>query len=86
MNAGTLQVDGSLDAGSTVNVAGNATLTGIGTIGGTVVTSSMSHINPGTTTSAGTLNVGGLTLNSGAVLDYELGGETELINVTAPAG
>jgi autotransporter-associated beta strand protein len=86
VNAGTLQVDGSLAAGSTVNVAGNATLTGIGLISGTVVASSASHINPGTTTSTGTLNVGGLTLNSGAVLDYELGGSSDQINVTSAGG
>jgi fibronectin-binding autotransporter adhesin len=86
VNAGMLQVDGSLNAGSVVTVAGNATLTGIGTIGGTVVTTSGLHLNPGTTTSAGTLNVGGLTLNAGAVLDYELGGSSDLINVTNAGG
>ena len=45
---GTLQVDGSTDAASAVSVLGGATLSGDGTVGGTV-TSTGGTVSPGLT-------------------------------------
>jgi autotransporter-associated beta strand protein len=74
VNAGTLLVHGSTAAGSTILVAANATLGGLGFVGGVVTNSGT--LAPG----AGT--VGTLTLNSnlvmqtGASLAWELGAAT----------
>jgi fibronectin-binding autotransporter adhesin len=74
VNGGTLLVNGSLDAGSAVAVVGG-TLSGNGTIGGTVTVNSGGTLAPGT--SVGTLTVGGtLTLNSGSTNTFEVNGST----------
>ncbi|MBV8415417.1 MAG: autotransporter-associated beta strand repeat-containing protein, partial [Verrucomicrobia bacterium] len=70
VNAGTLLVDGSIQAGL-VSVASGATLGGTGTIGGPVTIQNGGILAPGN--SPGTLTMGTLTLNSGSVSNYQLG-------------
>ncbi len=80
---------GSLAAASAVAVGGSTatgtpTLMGSGTVSGAVTVNgagggAAGHLAPGLNVSGntgaiGTLNVGSLTLNSGAVLDYDFGG------------
>lgn len=72
INAGTLQVDGSLTNNNlvlTVNAGG--TLAGSGSIAGSV-SSVGGTIAPGS--SPGTLTVGGMALDSNSILNYELNG------------
>lgn len=85
VNAGRLNIDGSV-AGN-VTVAANAILGGSGAIAGNVTVADGGHLSPGD--SPGTLQVGGLLLNAGSLLDYELGvpdiigsGINDLVNVT----
>jgi outer membrane autotransporter protein len=70
VNAGTLLVNGSVGGGS-VNVASGASLGGTGTIAGPVNIQNGGILAPGA--SPGTLTMGTLTLNSGSVLNYQLG-------------
>ena len=86
VNAGTLLVNGSVGGGS-VNVAFGATLGGTGTIGGPVTIQNGGVLSPGTLL-PGTLTMGTLTLNSGSVLNFQLGtpnvignGANDLVNV-----
>ncbi|WP_168879203.1 autotransporter domain-containing protein [Rhizobium sp. P28RR-XV] len=67
---GTLSVEGSL-ANTAVTVKGGATLAGSGLIVGSVTVENGGSIAPGS--SPGTLTVGSLSLNSGSVLNYQLG-------------
>lgn len=73
VNEGLLRINGNQAAATgAVGVASGATLGGTGTVGGLVTVASGGHLAPGA--SPGTLTLaGGLTLNSGAVLDFELG-------------
>jgi autotransporter-associated beta strand protein len=71
VNAGTLRVNGSLAASSAVTVHNGATLGGSGHISGPVTIMSGGTLAPGN--SAGTLTVQSLNLDSGSLLDYELG-------------
>ncbi len=74
---GTLLVNGSIAAGSTVNVTGG-TLGGTGTIGGDTTIQNGATLAPGT--SAGTLNLNAnLTLNDTSILDYELLGTDQTV-------
>ena len=66
---GKLVVDGSLGNTSTSVLAG--TLGGTGSIAGPVHVFSGAHLAPGL--GAGTLTTGALTLDSGSLLDYDLG-------------
>jgi autotransporter-associated beta strand protein len=80
VNAGTLAVNGSLTA-SAVTVNSGATLGGSGSIGGLTTISSGGIIAPGN--SPGTLTfTQGLTLNTGSILNFELGTTSDLIRVT----
>ena len=82
VNGGILQVDGALGA-TTVTVASGARLGGRGTIAGPVTVANGGTIAPGS--SPGVLTVGSLSLNSGSVLDFELGtvgGVNDRIDVT----
>ena len=91
VNGGTLYVgDGGIgslgNATSTLTVASGATLGGSGVIGGAVTVANGGRIAPGN--SPGTLTTASLTLNSGSLLDYELGARNvaggalnDLINV-----
>jgi autotransporter-associated beta strand protein len=72
VTAGTLQVDTSLAAGSTVNIGTNGTLTGAGTIGGNVTVTGSGTINLSSGTVSGTLtstggNWNGIGTVNGAV-------------------
>jgi T5SS/PEP-CTERM-associated repeat protein/autotransporter-associated beta strand protein len=80
VSAGTLRVNGSL-ANTAVEVASGATLGGSGSIGGPTTLASGAHLAPGST--VGTLTFSnGLTLNNGAILDFQLGTLSDLIMVT----
>lgn len=78
VKAGELQVNGSLDQ-TAVTVDSGATLSGSGTIAGSVTVSDGGHIAPGA--GKGTLTVGSLNLSNGANLDFELGAESDRIDV-----
>ncbi|NLF73507.1 MAG: hypothetical protein GX575_31100, partial [Candidatus Anammoximicrobium sp.] len=73
---GTLLVNGSLASATTADSGG--TLGGTGDINGAVATAGMGKIDAGTTTTAGTLEVGdgatGLTLAGTSSLDVQIGG------------
>lgn len=72
VTSGTLRVDGTLgSAASTATVQNGAMLTGNGTLGGAVTVNSGGRLAPGN--GVGQLSTGSLTLNSGALLDFELG-------------
>jgi fibronectin-binding autotransporter adhesin len=83
INAGALQVDGSLASGSAVTVGGSSAsgtpfLTGKGTVNGTVSLASAGggaagHISPGTVGGIGTLTTGAETWNSGASYQWDIG-------------
>lgn len=80
VTGGTLLVNGSLGATMT-NVALGATLGGAGSIGGATTVESGGILAPGD--SVGTLTfTNGLTLNAGAVLNFDLGTTSDLIAVT----
>jgi autotransporter-associated beta strand protein len=80
VNAGTLRVNGSL-ANTAVSVASGATLGGSGSIGGLTTISSGARLAPGN--SPGTITfTQGLTLNTGSILNFELGTISDLIRVT----
>jgi autotransporter-associated beta strand protein len=70
VNAGTLQLDGSV--AGTVNVASGATLSGSGSAVGIVTIADGAHLAAGGA-GAGTFTAGGLVLSSGSVLDMGLG-------------
>jgi fibronectin-binding autotransporter adhesin len=82
-SSGTLDVTG-LNGGAIT--LGTQTLGGTGTVLGRVITAPGSHIAPGD--SVGTLNVGSLTMNSGALYDYEFSGPSsnDKINVQNSGG
>jgi autotransporter-associated beta strand protein len=69
INAGTVSVTGSIAGGAIVNSGG--TLNGTGTIVGGVTINSGGVFAPGL--SPGTITIGGLTMSSGAALNFELG-------------
>jgi fibronectin-binding autotransporter adhesin len=71
VNAGSLFVNGSL-GNTAVTVKLDATLGGTGSIGGPTTIQSGGHLAPGAPTGTITFK-GGLNLNSGAILDFELG-------------
>jgi len=80
LTGGTLLVNGALGATMT-NVALGATLGGYGSIGGATTVESGGILAPGD--SVGTLTfTNGLALNSGAVLNFDLGSTSDLIRVT----
>jgi fibronectin-binding autotransporter adhesin len=80
VNAGTLLVNGSL-AATALTVASTATLGGSGTLGGLATLSSGAILAPGN--SPGTITFSqGLTLNTGSILNFELGTTSDLIRVT----
>lgn len=89
VSAGTLLITGSL-GDSAVTVESGATFGGTGTIGGLTTVANGGHLAPGT--SAGTLTfLAGLTLVSGAILDFELGTTSDRIDIaggllTGPGG
>lgn len=80
VTAGTLIVNGSL-ANTATTIAAGATLGGSGSLGGLVTLASGAHLAPGN--SPGTITLtNGLTLNTGAILDFQLGTTSDLIRVS----
>ena len=69
VNGGAVNVTGSLTGGAVVNSGG--TLKGDGTIGGTVTVNSGGVLAAGN--SPGTITLGGLAMNPGGTLNFELG-------------
>jgi autotransporter-associated beta strand protein len=89
VNAGILQVDGSLAASSKVSVASGATLSGAGTVSGAVSILAGGNLNPGDSSVPGTIAVGSLVLNAGSNSNFRLatpgttgGGVNDLVSVT----
>nr|WMC97425.1 autotransporter-associated beta strand repeat-containing protein [Aminobacter aminovorans] len=78
VKAGELQVNGKL-GNTAVSVDSGATLSGSGTVSGSVTVSDGGHIAPGA--GKGTLTVGSLNLSNGANLDFELGAQSDRIDV-----
>ena len=83
--AGTLVLNGSTAAGSAVSISSGATLAGTGTANGVVTPASGGIIAPGQL-GIGTLKVGGLTLNNGAIANFEFGGGNDQITVNNAGG
>ena len=80
VTTGKLVVNGSL-ANTVVTVASGATLGGSGSIGGLTTFASGGILAPGN--SPGTLTfTNGLTLNNGAILDFQLGSSSDVIRVS----
>lgn len=66
-----------------VQVKNGATLGGTGSIGGVTTFESGSYLAPGVAGAPGTLTfTNGLTLNDGAILDFRLGGKSDMVLVT----
>lgn len=89
----TLLVNNTTGSGTgtgTVMVNGGGTLGGTGSISGTVTVNSSGHVAPGA--SIESLDVGSLVLNTGSILDFELGApgspgiNSDLINVIDSGG
>jgi fibronectin-binding autotransporter adhesin len=83
-NAATLDIS----AQANFHLLSGQSLLGTGSylVNGALTANSGSMILPGGTTSAGSLNIGALTLSTGCVLNYDLGSGQDLINVTSPSG
>jgi fibronectin-binding autotransporter adhesin len=87
INAGTLLVNNTTGSGTgtgAVNVNNNGTLGGTGSVAGLVTVNSGGTVAPGAG-GIGTLTAaGGLTLNTGSILNFDLGAPTmaDLLNVT----
>ncbi len=65
VNAGTLQVNGTLSSTASTTVNSGGTLDGTGSISSNVTVSSGGTISPGTVGTVGTLTAGSLTFNGG---------------------
>ena len=81
INGGSLLFNGANTTGPiTVNSGG--TLGGTGSVSGIVTVASGGHLAPGA--SIESLDMGGLTLNAGSVLDFELGpgGAQDLLGIS----
>ncbi|MFO0226553.1 MAG: hypothetical protein ACK56E_24820, partial [Planctomyces sp.] len=68
INAGTLNLQGSLTGGGNLDITGTATFTGNGTFTGPVAVSGT--VAPGSTT--GTLNTGPVTFNASSTLQLQI--------------
>jgi autotransporter-associated beta strand protein len=83
ITSGALRVNGATGSGA-LTVAGATTLTGSGSIGGAATVQSGGRIAPGNT--LGTLTfANGLSLNGGAVVDFELGTSSDQVRVSGGA-
>ena len=74
VNAGTLLLNGIISGGGTLSTASGTLLAGTGTNSGSVQVAG--QLTPGT--SAGTFTAGGLNLQSGATVTFELGSSTTI--------
>lgn len=81
INGGSLLFNGVNTTGA-VTVGNGATLGGTGSVSGIVTVASGGHLAPGA--SIESLGMGGLTLNAGSVLDFELGpgGAQDLLSIS----
>ncbi len=90
VSSGTLILNGSIAADSAVTVASTGVLSGGGHIGGVTTIAGGGHLAPGD--GVGTLTLSnGLTLASGAILDFQLGTMSDRLlltggTLTGPAG
>ena len=96
VSSGTLVLNGQISAASNVIVNSGAKITGTGTASGTVNIASGAYIEPGNE-GVGTLTTGTLILNSGSVVNFQLGTSRDsiktvnltldgILNVTALSG
>ena len=88
ISGGVLQLDGiNTYSGSNVIAVNGGALSGVGTANNSVVVNTGAHLAPGDNAAGsnfggvGTLTLGGLTLNSGANLDMDLGATSDLLMV-----
>ena len=86
IGSGVLQLDGA-DTYSGATIVNVGTLAGTGTVANTVTVNAGAHIAPGDNTSgnfggAGTLTLGGLTLNTNAQIDLDFGSASDLLAVS----
>lgn len=87
LTGGTLRVNGAL-ASTAVSIQGGATLGGTGTLASVASVHIGGHIAPGSSSgnSTGTLTfAGGITFDSGAALDLQLGTASDLVRVSGGA-
>ncbi len=80
VSAGTLRINGSSMSATTIQ--NGATLGGSGSFGGLTTIQSGAHLAPGNSVGTLTFN-SGLTLNTGSILNFELGTTSDLISVTS---
>ncbi len=73
VNAGVLDVDGSLAGGSDVNINSGATLTGDGAVNRNVVLNTGGTLQPGSSSPGSILTVSAATLNGNSTMAYQLG-------------
>ena len=73
INGGILQVNGALNSTAAVTVNSGGTLAGTGTLAGPVTVNSGGVLAHSNSSTPGTITMGGLTLNTGSKVDYELG-------------
>jgi fibronectin-binding autotransporter adhesin len=86
INYGNLRMDTASAGTGLVSVNSGGILSGTGTLTNTVVVNSGGHVQPGDG-SIGIFGVGGLTLNTGSILDLEFNGLTnDEINVSNAHG
>lgn len=83
VNSGTLKIN-TASSTPTVSVNSGATLGGSGSVSGDVMINNLGHLAPGN--SVGTLTAGSLTVETGAVLDYEFGTGNDLAVVSNSDG
>jgi autotransporter-associated beta strand protein len=84
VDGGTLRVDGSLLANSTVTVNAGGTLGGNGIVNGSVTVDADGHLAPGDPT--GSLVVSSLSLAAGAAYDVQINGSSFALNATEEYG
>ena len=86
VNSGTLVLNGSIKStgpGAMTTIGGSATLTGAGTVYGPVTLSGT--LSPGNNDLTASMTTGALSIQSGSVLNYQLGrpGTSSQVNVAA---
>ena len=91
INSGTLVVANAVGSGTgpgVVTVNANSTLGGTGNVDGPVTVNAGGRLRPGTS-AIGTLSVGSLSLNSGAIINFGFtsnGSANDIVNVTGTDG
>lgn len=83
INAGTLEVDGSIAASATnVTVNSGGTLTGDGTINRSLTLNASGRLEPGSSANGSALNASSLTWNGDGIVAVNLGASSNQLNLT----